>query len=95
MPAGQFLNQDATLTQEPSGLGEGPVHVLQVRGHRVPVVWKQRSIYNGEEQVRCWLARNSAAELIDGRYQDYLATHPFDTATAFGPGPSGGSDAAA
>lgn len=94
---GQFLNQDARLTEEPSGLsqnitdppfreaGERPEAVLKVKGHRVPVVWKQRKIYNGEEQVDCWFARK-AASLVDGEYRDYLAAHPFDSDTTFGPG---------
>ncbi|CAD7679031.1 unnamed protein product [Nyctereutes procyonoides] len=91
---GQFLNQEARLTEEPAGLGkdpqagEQPETVLKVKGHRVPVVWKQRKIYNGEEQVDCWFARNNAAELIDGAYKDYLAAHPFDSETSFGLGPS-------
>ncbi|XP_061037632.1 inter-alpha-trypsin inhibitor heavy chain H5 [Eubalaena glacialis] len=89
---GQFLNQEARLT----GLGKNPAHpsvpeagerseaVLEVKGHQVPVVWKQRKIYNGEEQVDCWFARNNAANLIDGGYKDYLAAHPFDSETTFG-----------
>ncbi|XP_032473433.1 inter-alpha-trypsin inhibitor heavy chain H5 isoform X2 [Phocoena sinus] len=95
---GQFLNQEARLT----GLGKSPAHpsvpetgerseaVLEVKGHQVPVVWKQRKIYNGEEQVDCWFARNNAANLIDGEYKDYLAAHPFDSETTFGPGTSRG-----
>ncbi|XP_007933667.1 inter-alpha-trypsin inhibitor heavy chain H5 [Orycteropus afer afer] len=95
---GQFLNQDAKLTEEPAGLVKNltdpPFHqadkrsetVLKVKGHRVPVVWKQRKIYNGEEEIDCWFARNNAAKLIDGDYKDYLASHPFDTETAFGLG---------
>ncbi|XP_059862001.1 inter-alpha-trypsin inhibitor heavy chain H5 isoform X2 [Delphinus delphis] len=95
---GQFLNQEARLT----GLGRSPAHpsvpetgerseaVLEVKGHQVPVVWKQRKIYNGEEQVDCWFARNNAANLIDGEYKDYLAAHPFDSETTFGPGTSRG-----
>ncbi|XP_030692770.1 inter-alpha-trypsin inhibitor heavy chain H5 [Globicephala melas] len=95
---GQFLNQEARL----AGLGKSPAHpsvpetgerseaVLEVKGHQVPVVWKQRKIYNGEEQVDCWFARNNAANLIDGEYKDYLAAHPFDSETTFGPGTSRG-----
>ncbi|TEA26109.1 hypothetical protein DBR06_SOUSAS2210089, partial [Sousa chinensis] len=95
---GQFLNQEARLT----GLGRSPAHpsvpetgerseaVVEVKGHQVPVVWKQRKIYNGEEQVDCWFARNNAANLIDGEYKDYLAAHPFDSETTFGPGASRG-----
>ncbi|XP_004480128.2 inter-alpha-trypsin inhibitor heavy chain H5 [Dasypus novemcinctus] len=97
---GQFLNQEAKLTEEPTGLGknldppfpgagERPETVLKVKGHRAPVVWKQRKIYNGEEQIDCWFARN-AAKLIDGEYSNYLASHPFDTEMAFGLGRSKG-----
>ncbi|XP_045392157.1 inter-alpha-trypsin inhibitor heavy chain H5 [Lemur catta] len=95
---GQFLHQEAELTEEPRGLGRNLTHllssqvpepseaVLKVKGRRVPVVWKQRKIYNGEEQVDCWFARNSAATLIDGEYRDYLASHPFDTEMTLGLG---------
>uniref|UniRef100_G3S7B4 Inter-alpha-trypsin inhibitor heavy chain 5 n=2 Tax=Gorilla gorilla gorilla TaxID=9595 RepID=G3S7B4_GORGO len=97
---GQFLNQDARLTEDPAGpsqnlthplllqAGEGPEAILTVKGHQVPVVWKQRKIYNGEEQIDCWFARNSAAKLIDGEYKDYLASHPFDTGMTLGQGMS-------
>ncbi|XP_031300625.2 inter-alpha-trypsin inhibitor heavy chain H5 [Camelus dromedarius] len=99
---GQFLNQEARLTEEPAGLGKSPAKppspkagelsqaVLKVKDHQVPVVWKQRKIYNGEEQVDCWFARNNAADLIDGEYKDYLAAHPFDSEMAFGLRPSRG-----
>ncbi|KAI5760362.1 ITIH5 [Gulo gulo luscus] len=92
---GQFLNQDARLTEEPSHApfpkaGEPAETILKVKGHQVPVVWKQRKIYNGEEQVDCWFARNNAAKLIDGEYRDYLASHPFDAQTSFGQRPSSG-----
>ncbi|XP_004398290.1 PREDICTED: inter-alpha-trypsin inhibitor heavy chain H5 [Odobenus rosmarus divergens] len=88
---GQFLNQDASLTEEPTHpafpkAGERSETFLKVKGHQVPVVWKQRKIYNGEEQVDCWFARNNAAKLIDGEYKDYLAAHPFDSETSFGLG---------
>ncbi|XP_066240957.1 inter-alpha-trypsin inhibitor heavy chain H5 [Saccopteryx leptura] len=97
---GQFLNQDARLTMEPASLSkstspsfpkasEGSDTVLKAKGHQVPVVWKQRKIYNGEEQVDCWFTRN-AAQLLDGEYKDYLAAHPFDSETAFGLGISRG-----
>ncbi|KAK2491994.1 hypothetical protein MC885_004730, partial [Smutsia gigantea] len=94
---GQFLNQDARLTEGPTGLslnitdppfpkaGERSEVVLKVKGHRVPVVWKQRKIYNGVEQVDCWFAKK-ASGLVDGEYRDYLAAHPFDSDTTFGPG---------
>jgi len=92
---GQFLNKDASLTEEPTHpafpkAGEQSETFLKVKGHQVPVVWKQRKIYNGEEQVDCWFARNNAAKLIDGEYKDYLATHPFDSETTFGLGLSRG-----
>lgn len=95
VPPGQFLSRDARLTAEPSRppfpkAGEPAETVLKVRGHQVPVVWKQRKIYNGEEQVDCWFARSNAAKLIDGEYRDYLASHPFDAQTSFGPRPSSG-----
>uniref|UniRef100_G1NXD8 Inter-alpha-trypsin inhibitor heavy chain 5 n=1 Tax=Myotis lucifugus TaxID=59463 RepID=G1NXD8_MYOLU len=98
---GQFLNQDARLTEEPAGLSKNTTSpsfpkadeksetVLKVKGHQVPVVWKQRKIYNGEEQIDCWFARN-AAQLLDGEYKDYLAAHPFDSETTFGLGLSRG-----
>ncbi|XP_032740720.1 inter-alpha-trypsin inhibitor heavy chain H5 [Rattus rattus] len=95
---GQFLNQDAKLVGAPeeysknlsnhqlSPPAEGvPEAILKVKGRRVPVVWKQRKIYNGLEQVDCWFDKNNAAKLIDGVYKDYLALHPFDTESARGP----------
>ncbi|KAG8515883.1 Inter-alpha-trypsin inhibitor heavy chain H5, partial [Galemys pyrenaicus] len=99
---GQFLNQDAQLAEMPvqpsknlislspslPDLSETSEAVLKVKGHQVPVVWKQRKIYNGEEEIDCWFTRN-AARLLDGEYRDYLATHPFDSETAFGLGLSG------
>ncbi|XP_036617168.1 inter-alpha-trypsin inhibitor heavy chain H5 isoform X1 [Trichosurus vulpecula] len=98
---GQFLNQEPKLIKEPVGSGSNQNHtepsvsqadlssetILKVKEHRVPVVWKQRKIYNGQEQIDCWFARNSA-KLIDGEYKDYLASHPFDTETTFGVGTS-------
>ncbi|KAF5928676.1 hypothetical protein HPG69_008464 [Diceros bicornis minor] len=99
---GQFLNQDARLTEDPAGLSKNLTNrpfpkadersetVLEVKGHQVPVVWKQRRIYNGEEQIDCWFASNNAAKLIDGEYKDYLASHPFDSETMFGLGTSRG-----
>ncbi|XP_015991889.2 inter-alpha-trypsin inhibitor heavy chain H5 isoform X2 [Rousettus aegyptiacus] len=94
---GQFLNQEARLTGAPARLspsstgppppqaGGASAATLQVAGHQVPVVWKQRRIYNGEEQVDCWFAR-SAGQLLDGAYEDYLAAHPFDADTVLGLG---------
>lgn len=103
---GQFLNQEARLTGAPAQLspnstGPAPPQVggasaatLQVAGHQVPVVWKQRRIYNGEEQVDCWFAKN-ARQLLDGAFEDYLAAHPFDSETVFGLGRPGGPALAA
>ncbi|XP_051856121.1 inter-alpha-trypsin inhibitor heavy chain H5 isoform X1 [Antechinus flavipes] len=98
---GQFLNQEPKLTKEPADSNSNRNHaepavsqadpssetILKVKGHRVPVVWKQRKIYNGQEQIDCWFTRNSA-KLIDGEYKDYVASHPFDTETTFGIGAS-------
>lgn len=93
---GQFLNQDAKLVGAPEEYGKNlsnqpfpraegmPEAILKVKGRRVPVVWKQRKIYNGQAQVDCWFDRNNAAKLIDGVYKDYLASHPFDTESALG-----------
>ncbi|XP_077196425.1 inter-alpha-trypsin inhibitor heavy chain H5 isoform X2 [Paroedura picta] len=91
---GQFLHQVVNLTQDPHGertqLGgwnqtqsteSHASNILQLKGRLVPVVWKQRKIYNGEQEVDCWFAKNNAEKLIDGAYADYLASHPFDTGT--------------
>ncbi|XP_055002656.1 inter-alpha-trypsin inhibitor heavy chain H5 isoform X2 [Sorex araneus] len=94
---GQFLGQDASLTPQPAeppqrpGDPRPPEAQLTVRGHSTPVFWKQRKIYGGEEQIDCWFAR-SAAQLLDGAYQDYLAEHPFDVDTAFAPARPGHTD---
>lgn len=53
--------------------------ILKVKQRSVPVVKKTRKIYGGAQSVDCWFARNNAAKLIDGSYQDYLAPHMFDT----------------
>ncbi|XP_053114567.1 inter-alpha-trypsin inhibitor heavy chain H5 isoform X2 [Hemicordylus capensis] len=92
---GQFFYQDIQLTQEPldqthhvASWNQTPEtdvnssNVLKLKGRLVPVVWKQRKIYNGEQQVDCWFAKNNAEKLIDGQYKDYLASHPFDTGTS-------------
>ncbi|XP_029471541.1 inter-alpha-trypsin inhibitor heavy chain H5 [Rhinatrema bivittatum] len=88
---GQFLYTDVKVTEvplstssqaasrHPTGLqSPGPAHMLKVKGRLVPVVRKQRKIYNGLHQVDCWFAKNNADKLIDGTYQDYLVPHPFD-----------------
>nr|XP_028603104.1 inter-alpha-trypsin inhibitor heavy chain H5 isoform X1 [Podarcis muralis] len=93
---GQFLHQDVKLTtQEPLGerhqMTSGNLtksmdikagNALELKGRLIPVVWKQRKIYNGEQEVDCWFAKNNAEKLIDGAYKDYLASHPFDTGTS-------------
>lgn len=92
---GQFLYQDVTLNQEPLDQnlhvaswnqteGEGTIsrNDLRLKGRLVPVVWKERKIYNGQQDVGCWFAKNNAEKLIDGDYKDYLASHPFDTASS-------------
>uniref|UniRef100_A0A8C6X8A7 Inter-alpha-trypsin inhibitor heavy chain 5 n=1 Tax=Naja naja TaxID=35670 RepID=A0A8C6X8A7_NAJNA len=89
---GQFLHQDIELLTEPFSEKCSPDdcpetnsnsgHALQLKGHLVPVVWKQRKIYNGQQEVDCWFAKNNAEKLIDGDYTDYLASHPFDTGTS-------------
>lgn len=53
--------------------------MLKVKQRSVPVVKKTRKIYAGAQSVDCWFARNNAAKLIDGSYQDYVAPHMFDT----------------
>ncbi|NXG28284.1 ITIH5 inhibitor, partial [Dromaius novaehollandiae] len=94
---GQFLNDEVKLLQESlnmshqlagqnktEALKSNPTNTLKVKGRLVPVVWKQRRIYNGQQEVDCWFAKNNADKLIDGSYRDYLASHPFDTGTSFG-----------
>ncbi|KAJ6666238.1 hypothetical protein lerEdw1_000510, partial [Lerista edwardsae] len=91
---GQFLYQDVKLTQEPldqshhmagwnqtKGADTNSRNTLRLKGRLIPVVWKQRKIYNGQQEVDCWFAKNNAEKLIDGDYKDYLASHPFDTGT--------------
>ncbi|XP_053572404.1 inter-alpha-trypsin inhibitor heavy chain H5 [Bombina bombina] len=85
---GQFLYNDVKVTQVPisispnstalPGNAESVINMLRVRNRVVPVIRKQRKIYNGLHQVDCWFAKNNAAKLIDGIYQDYLVSHPFD-----------------
>ncbi|XP_035003898.2 inter-alpha-trypsin inhibitor heavy chain H5 [Hippoglossus stenolepis] len=76
---GQFLYEDVGLAQLPAEGDVKPSQVLKVKGRSVPVVQKSRRIYSGTQSVDCWFARNNAAKLIDGRYEDYLAPHMFDT----------------
>ncbi|XP_074831703.1 inter-alpha-trypsin inhibitor heavy chain H5 isoform X2 [Carettochelys insculpta] len=74
----QLVSQNST--QEPNPRS---ATILKVKGRLVPVVWKQRKIYNGEQEVDCWFAKNNADKLIDGDYKDYVAAHPFDAGTSF------------
>ncbi|MEE6481641.1 hypothetical protein FKM82_012924 [Ascaphus truei] len=60
------------------GPAQNVVNMLSVRNRLVPVIRKQRKIYNGLHQVDCWFAKNNAAKLIDGTYKDYLVSHLFD-----------------
>ncbi|OCT87215.1 inter-alpha-trypsin inhibitor heavy chain H5 [Xenopus laevis] len=84
---GQFLYNDVKITKvqatnqtsdNRSGSTLNAVTLLSVRNRLVPVIRKQRKIYNGLHQVDCWFAKNNAAKLIDGTYQDYLMSHLFD-----------------
>ncbi|XP_045070863.1 inter-alpha-trypsin inhibitor heavy chain H5 isoform X2 [Coregonus clupeaformis] len=83
---GQFLYEDvglaelpgnATATGHNSASSRSPI--LKVKGRSVPVVQKTRRIYSGRQSVDCWFARNNAAKLIDGQYEDYVVSHLFDT----------------
>ncbi|KAM9311198.1 inter-alpha-trypsin inhibitor heavy chain H5 [Gastrophryne carolinensis] len=81
---GQFLNNEVKVTQSPliasSNASNLPntVNMLKLKSRSVPVIRKQRKLYNGLHQVDCWFAKNNAEKLIDGVYQDYLVSHPFD-----------------
>lgn len=77
--SGQFLYQEVGLAQLPAEGEAPPSAVLKVKERSVPVVRKSRRIYGGTQNVDCWFARNNAAKLIDGQYQDYLRSHMFDT----------------
>ncbi|XP_030296083.1 inter-alpha-trypsin inhibitor heavy chain H5 [Sparus aurata] len=76
---GQFLYEEVGLAQLPAQGDTKPSSVLKVKDRSVPVVQKSRRIYSGTQSVDCWFARNNAAKLIDGQYEDYLASHMFDT----------------
>lgn len=67
------------LVELPAQGDTTPSSVLKVKDRSVPVVQKSRKIYSGTQSVDCWFARNNAAKLIDGQYEDYLTTHMFDT----------------
>lgn len=73
---GQFLYEEIGLVQ---GAAERePTTVLKVKERSVPVVQKTRRIFSGTQSVDCWFAKNNAAKLIDGQYEDYLRSHMFD-----------------
>uniref|UniRef100_A0A8C8F347 Inter-alpha-trypsin inhibitor heavy chain 5 n=1 Tax=Oncorhynchus tshawytscha TaxID=74940 RepID=A0A8C8F347_ONCTS len=71
------LSGNATATGDHSTSLRSPI--LKVKGRSVPVVQKTRRIYSGRQSVDCWFARNNAAKLIDGQYEDYVVSHLFDT----------------
>ncbi|XP_051890090.1 inter-alpha-trypsin inhibitor heavy chain H5 [Pristis pectinata] len=76
-----WQNQALTWTagrEENTGLAVS----LSIKDRLVPVVRKQRWIYNGQHRVDCWFAKSNAAHLIDGSYRDYLVSHLFDTTTS-------------
>lgn len=68
------------LAELPAQADMRPSPVLKVKDRSVPVVQKSRRIYSGTQSVDCWFARNNAAKLIDGQYEDYVMSHMFDTA---------------
>lgn len=67
------------MADRPAQADMTPSRVLKVKGRSVPVVPKSRRIYSGTQNVDCWFAKNNAAKLIDGQYEDYLVSHMFDT----------------
>lgn len=75
---GQFLYEEVGLA-EAGGDSTAPSTVLKVKERSVPVVQKTRRIFGGTQSVDCWFAKNNAAKLIDGQYEDYLMSHMFDT----------------
>ncbi|XP_075064693.1 inter-alpha-trypsin inhibitor heavy chain H5 [Mixophyes fleayi] len=82
---GQFLYNEVKVSKVPfstnnqaSNQTSNSINILKVRNRSVPVIRKQRRLYNGLHQVDCWFAKNNAHKLIDGLYQDYLVSHPFD-----------------
>uniref|UniRef100_A0A3Q2P7X7 Inter-alpha-trypsin inhibitor heavy chain 5 n=1 Tax=Fundulus heteroclitus TaxID=8078 RepID=A0A3Q2P7X7_FUNHE len=76
---GQFLHQEVGVAPLPAQGDANPSAFLKVKDRSVPVVRKSRRIYSGKQNVDCWFARNNAEKLIDGRYEDYVASHMFDT----------------
>lgn len=77
--SGQFLYEEVGLAELPAQADTKPSSILKVKDRSVPVVQKSRRIYSGTQSVDCWFARNNAAKLIDGQYEDYLMSHMFDT----------------
>lgn len=77
--SGQFLYEEVSVAEALGGGSGESSAMLKVKQRSVPVVKKTRKIYGGAQSVDCWFARNNAAKLIDGSYQDYLAPHMFDT----------------
>ncbi|XP_044135976.1 inter-alpha-trypsin inhibitor heavy chain H5 [Bufo gargarizans] len=82
---GQFLYNEVKVTNvSVSTKGQAPtqasnvISMLKVRNRSIPVIRKQRKLYNGLHQVDCWFAKNNAEKLIDGIYHDYLVSHLFD-----------------
>ncbi|CAJ1054571.1 inter-alpha-trypsin inhibitor heavy chain H5 [Xyrichtys novacula] len=76
---GQFLYEEVGLAELPAEGGMKPLTALKVKDRSVPVIQKSRKIYSGTQSVDCWFARNNAAKLIDGQYEDYVMSHMFDT----------------
>ncbi|XP_069765772.1 inter-alpha-trypsin inhibitor heavy chain H5 isoform X2 [Narcine bancroftii] len=85
---GQLFTNASTSTSQlhqASGLAAGSEVTtgeavsLNIKDRLVPVVRKQRWIYNGQHRVDCWFVKNNAAQFIDGLYKDYLVSHLFDT----------------
>lgn len=76
---GQFLFEEVGLVELTEKGDKKTSSVLKLKDRSVPVVHKSRKIYSGTQSVDCWFARNNAAKLIDGQYEDYLMSHMFDT----------------
>ncbi|XP_051976311.1 inter-alpha-trypsin inhibitor heavy chain H5-like [Xyrauchen texanus] len=92
---GQFLYEDIGLTHLPENFSmdvennkqetQGKIFplpsypTLKVKNRTVHVIKKSRQIYSGKQTVDCWFAKNNAAKLIDGQYNDYVVSHLFDT----------------
>ncbi|XP_072327139.1 inter-alpha-trypsin inhibitor heavy chain H5 [Scyliorhinus torazame] len=79
--SGSARQQNQTQA-EGNGKSLGSVIMLNIKDRLVPVVRKQRRIYNGQQQVDCWFAKNNAINLIDGTYKDYLVSNLFETSTS-------------